>query len=262
MVDLERHYAELAEEKRRLEDLLFRTERMMVGVRRGMDELRMPHPPPQAPAAQPGSHRPPSTQPQPQGHRQPLRRALPCERLEWAFLHRVDPDPTEWTTKERVDEIIAQGMDYVRPPAASPPPERHAPVIDLVCGPRMVTQADVASWPDHAEAERWLRHGYVRALNPETGEEEWVLDEVLVEFNDERRRKEREERRVKREERRARVAEEKRQREVEEKKAKREQQRARRQEQKAKREEQKAKREEQRAKGEERKVKWNLRKRT
>jgi len=38
--ELERHYYELAEEKRRFEELLDRTDRLMSGVRRGMDELR------------------------------------------------------------------------------------------------------------------------------------------------------------------------------------------------------------------------------
>lgn len=38
--ELERHYYELAEEKRRLEEMLDKTDRLMSGVRRGMDELR------------------------------------------------------------------------------------------------------------------------------------------------------------------------------------------------------------------------------
>jgi GATA-binding protein len=38
--ELERHYYTLAEEKRRLEEMLDRTEKLMGGVRRGMDELR------------------------------------------------------------------------------------------------------------------------------------------------------------------------------------------------------------------------------
>ena len=62
LVDLERHYADLGEEKRRLEELLMRTDRMMAGVRRGMDEMRKSHLPPVS--------RPPSTQP-PAHHAQP-----------------------------------------------------------------------------------------------------------------------------------------------------------------------------------------------
>jgi len=38
--ELERHYYELAEEKRRLEEMLDKTDKLMAGVRRGMDELR------------------------------------------------------------------------------------------------------------------------------------------------------------------------------------------------------------------------------
>lgn len=38
--ELERHYYELAEEKRRLEEMLDKTDKLMSGVRRGMDELR------------------------------------------------------------------------------------------------------------------------------------------------------------------------------------------------------------------------------
>lgn len=44
-VDLERHFAELEREKRAMTELLERTDRMMSGLRRAMDESRM-HPPP------------------------------------------------------------------------------------------------------------------------------------------------------------------------------------------------------------------------
>ncbi|KAI0085801.1 hypothetical protein BDY19DRAFT_393728 [Irpex rosettiformis] len=63
LIDLERHYAELGEEKRRLEEMLMRTDRMMAGVRRGVDDMRLSHLPPPA-------TRPPSTQP-PSHHHQP-----------------------------------------------------------------------------------------------------------------------------------------------------------------------------------------------
>ncbi|KAI0825707.1 hypothetical protein BC629DRAFT_16823 [Irpex lacteus] len=65
LIDLERHYAELAEERRRLDELVSRTDRMMAGVRRGIDEIRMSShlPPPVT--------RPPSTQPPAQTHHQP-----------------------------------------------------------------------------------------------------------------------------------------------------------------------------------------------
>jgi GATA-binding protein, other eukaryote len=61
--DLERHYAELGEEKRRLEEMLLRTERMMAGVRRGLDDMRMSH------ISHPAT-RPPSTQPHPTSPRE------------------------------------------------------------------------------------------------------------------------------------------------------------------------------------------------
>jgi GATA-binding protein, other eukaryote len=38
--ELERHYYQLGEERRRLEEMLEKTDRLMTGVRRGMDELR------------------------------------------------------------------------------------------------------------------------------------------------------------------------------------------------------------------------------
>ncbi|KII87100.1 hypothetical protein PLICRDRAFT_30569 [Plicaturopsis crispa FD-325 SS-3] len=38
--ELERHYAELAEQRRRFEEMLERTDRMMAGVKRGIEELR------------------------------------------------------------------------------------------------------------------------------------------------------------------------------------------------------------------------------
>jgi len=40
IAELERHYYELAEERTRFQELLDKTERLMSGVRRGMDELR------------------------------------------------------------------------------------------------------------------------------------------------------------------------------------------------------------------------------
>jgi hypothetical protein len=38
--DLERHYVQLHEQRRKTEELLRETERIMLGVRRGLDELR------------------------------------------------------------------------------------------------------------------------------------------------------------------------------------------------------------------------------
>lgn len=68
-VDLERHFAELEREKRALTELLERTDRMMSGLRRAMDESRM-HPPPS------GNGHPPAPGHQqqhqhPQQHHQP-----------------------------------------------------------------------------------------------------------------------------------------------------------------------------------------------
>jgi len=40
VADLERHYAELAEQKRRMEEMVERTERLMSGVRKGIEEIR------------------------------------------------------------------------------------------------------------------------------------------------------------------------------------------------------------------------------
>lgn len=45
-MDLERHFTDLEREKRQLQELLDRTDRMMAGLRRGMDEMRMHQPPP------------------------------------------------------------------------------------------------------------------------------------------------------------------------------------------------------------------------
>ncbi|KAG8854468.1 putative electron transfer flavoprotein subunit [Tulasnella sp. 330] len=38
--ELERHYAELRQERKRLEDMLYKTDRLMAGVKRGIDEMR------------------------------------------------------------------------------------------------------------------------------------------------------------------------------------------------------------------------------
>jgi len=38
--ELERHYYELGEQRRRLEEMLEKTDRMMAGVKRGLDEMR------------------------------------------------------------------------------------------------------------------------------------------------------------------------------------------------------------------------------
>ena len=40
VAELERHYAELAEQKRRMEEMVERTERLMSGVRKGIEEMR------------------------------------------------------------------------------------------------------------------------------------------------------------------------------------------------------------------------------
>ncbi|KZT07537.1 uncharacterized protein LAESUDRAFT_651143 [Laetiporus sulphureus 93-53] len=60
VVELERHYYELGEQRRRLEEMLEKTDRMMAGVKRGMEEMRAgqkhgqasPHPPSPAPQGQ------------------------------------------------------------------------------------------------------------------------------------------------------------------------------------------------------------------
>jgi hypothetical protein len=71
--DLERHYMELSEHRRRMEEMLERTDRVMAGVKRGIDEMRsvlaqQQAPPmgPPAPAAQPVPAQEPQPQPQPQ----------------------------------------------------------------------------------------------------------------------------------------------------------------------------------------------------
>ena len=63
-MDLERHYTELEREKRQLQELLERTERMMAGLKRGIEDLRQQQP--QAPTplahhqlAPPPHHAPP-----------------------------------------------------------------------------------------------------------------------------------------------------------------------------------------------------------
>lgn len=58
--ELERHYIELGEQKRRMEELLERTDRVMAGLKRGIDEMRggsaqQQAPPPMAPPAQPSA---------------------------------------------------------------------------------------------------------------------------------------------------------------------------------------------------------------
>ncbi|KAI3619097.1 gata factor srep [Moniliophthora roreri] len=40
MAEMERHYAEMSEQKKRMEELLERTDRMMAGLKRGIDEMR------------------------------------------------------------------------------------------------------------------------------------------------------------------------------------------------------------------------------
>lgn len=45
LADLERHYFELHEQRRKMEELLERTDRMIVGVKRGIDEMRGTSPP-------------------------------------------------------------------------------------------------------------------------------------------------------------------------------------------------------------------------
>ncbi|KAI0698329.1 hypothetical protein BC835DRAFT_662107 [Cytidiella melzeri] len=83
MMDLERHYTELGDEKRRLEELILRTDRLMAGIRRGMDDIRMSHlshPATRPPSTQPlAHHQPPSPrEPQTSGSVQ----AVPLKRGE------------------------------------------------------------------------------------------------------------------------------------------------------------------------------------
>ena len=40
LADLERHYRDMGEQKRRMEEVLERTERMMAGLKRGIEEMR------------------------------------------------------------------------------------------------------------------------------------------------------------------------------------------------------------------------------
>ena len=60
LADLDHHYRALAEERKRLEEMLERTDRMMAGVKRGMDEMR-------AAGAEDGSQPSTSQQQQSQG---------------------------------------------------------------------------------------------------------------------------------------------------------------------------------------------------
>ena len=58
VAELDHHYRILAEERKRLEDMLERTDRMMQGVKRGLDEMRAagapaPAPPPSQESSQP-----------------------------------------------------------------------------------------------------------------------------------------------------------------------------------------------------------------
>ena len=39
LAELDHHYRQLAEERKRLEDMMERTDRMMAGVKRGLDEI-------------------------------------------------------------------------------------------------------------------------------------------------------------------------------------------------------------------------------
>lgn len=114
MMDLERHYAELSEEKRRLEDLLMRTDRMMAGVRRGMDEFRMSHAhATRPPSAQPlqGHHRPPSPREQ---HHHPS-----SDTVQAVPLKRGDRSSSSQSQRERE----GQGRESVwplNPPESAP----------------------------------------------------------------------------------------------------------------------------------------------
>ncbi|KAF9449376.1 hypothetical protein P691DRAFT_759100 [Macrolepiota fuliginosa MF-IS2] len=63
--ELERHYMELGEHRRRMEEMLERTDRVMAGVKRGIDEMRVlaqQQAPSMAPAAQPAPTQEPQTQ--------------------------------------------------------------------------------------------------------------------------------------------------------------------------------------------------------
>ncbi|KAK1220208.1 GATA type transcriptional activator [Marasmius sp. AFHP31] len=56
LTDMERHYAEMSEERKRMEEVLERTDRMMASLKRGIDQMRVrgsasPQPPSQSPTS-------------------------------------------------------------------------------------------------------------------------------------------------------------------------------------------------------------------
>ncbi|OBZ66396.1 hypothetical protein A0H81_13566 [Grifola frondosa] len=69
LADLERHYFEMGEQRRKLEEMLARTDRMMEGMRRGMEEMK-------------AGSKPQSAQGTSQGEPQPSSQAVPLNRSE------------------------------------------------------------------------------------------------------------------------------------------------------------------------------------
>lgn len=109
MMDLERHYTELGEEKRRLEDLLMRTDRIMAGVRRGMEEMRMVHP---------QATRPPSTQPPQALHHPPSpREHQPAASVQAVPLKRGERSSSSQSQRERESQS-RESVWPVNPPEA------------------------------------------------------------------------------------------------------------------------------------------------
>lgn len=104
--ELRQHYQELQEQRRRLEELLERTDKMMAGVKRGLDEMLgapRPSPQPSQPQAQP-QHQPlPQPTPQqPSSHEQ-----SPQQPPQTGVNPAVSPAPlTRTGERERSRELI------------------------------------------------------------------------------------------------------------------------------------------------------------
>lgn len=91
VAELERHYFELHEQKRRMEEMVERTEKLMVGVKRGIDEMRGTS---QAPGqSRQGS---PVQQPTPLQQGSPLARGLSQpQQQQQGEQHQQSPQPQQ-----------------------------------------------------------------------------------------------------------------------------------------------------------------------
>ncbi|KAF8142145.1 hypothetical protein EV363DRAFT_45560 [Boletus edulis] len=115
VADLRQHYQDLHEQRRRLEELFEKTDKMMASLKRGLDEMSAPQPQPSLPQAQPQHQAQTLPQPAPQ---QPPPHEQPPQQPAQAVLNAATSSVPLARTGER-----ERSRESVWPVESAPPRE-------------------------------------------------------------------------------------------------------------------------------------------